>query len=140
MMRAGSTRDSWLAQSYAARNVAVTLSSDGAAGRASVTGIFHEQHADTGIAQRGDGLNLYVDEFAVAMRVHQKRSASVRARWQKPRLDAGTVNIEPDRFSTGGGSRARLLQGMVCARKGDEFLQGGDRPDGPDGDQQNEGS
>ena len=89
----------------------MTLSSDGSAGGPPVTGILHEQHPDTRVAQRGDGLNLYVDEFAIAMRVHQKRSASVRARRQKPRLDAGTVDIEPDRFSTGGGSRAAAAAG-----------------------------
>ena len=62
------------------------------------------------------------------------------ARWQKPRLDAGAVNIEPDHLTTGGDSRARLLHGRMCARKGNEFLQGGDRPIGADGDQQNEAS
>jgi hypothetical protein len=70
--------------------------------------------------------------------VDKERSARGGACRQKPRLDAGTVNIEPDLFTTGGGSRARLLHGGMRARKGYEFLQGDDHPDCPDGDQQNE--
>ena len=116
MMRAASTRESCFAQSYAATNVAVTVcfrTDCRPSGR--TPDIPPAARAMPAARKRLDGSRLNVDEFAVAMRVDHERRGLRDRRRQKPRFDAGAVDVEPDRFAAGG-ARARPAAARTDAR------------------------